>query len=483
MSNSQFSFSHPEISRRTALQVGSIGLLGMGMNHLDALRAEASPDQQKFQTAKSCIFIFLSGGLAQHESFDLKPEAPVEIRGDFQPIATRTPGIEICEHLPMLAQRSHLWSICRSLTHPYNEHSQGHHVMLTGQTEMPRGFNPSKPQRTDHPSIAALMGDVLLSRTNLPPAIVLPQKLVHSTGRVIPGQFAGKLGSNKDPWVIEASPQHRSAYGAYPEYSFDPQQRGHEDNRVYQTPNFKIPQGLTLSRVNNRLQLLGQLRKQSRLMELSAEVESYDRYRNAAISLLNDKQVHHALDVVKADEETQLRYGKNSFGWSLLMAKRLVEVGVNLVQVNLGNDETWDTHGNIFPNMKNKLLPPTDRAVSALLDDLQESGQLGETLVVMCSEFGRTPKISHLRNFYTHPGRDHWGGVQSLFFAGGGVKGGQVIGASDDNGAYPSENSQKPENFAATIYRALGIPQLTTWYDEVDRPNFLYQGDPIPGLI
>ncbi len=165
------------------------------------------------------------------------------------------------------------------------------------------------------------------------------------------------------------------------------------------------------------------------------------------------------------------------------MAKRLMEVGVNLVQVNLGNDETWDNHGDIFPNLKNKLFPPTDKAVCALLDDLSDSGQLDETLVVICSEFGRTPKLSHLAKFYKMEGRDHWGPVQSVFFAGGGIKGGQVIGASDRIGGFPAESPQRPENFAATIYRALGLPQTVSWYDDVDRPNFIYQGDPIPGLL
>ncbi len=312
MSNSEQILTHPKMTRRVALEVGSIGLLGLGMNHFNALRAEASSEERKIQTSKSCIFIFLSGGLSQHESFDLKPEAPEGIRGEFQPISTNTPGIEICEHLPLLAQRSHLWSICRSLTHAHSEHSQGHHVMLTGRSDMPRGFNPTKPQRTDHPSIASMLGDVIQSRGPLPPAIVLPEKLVHSTGRVIPGQFGGQMGSHRDPWFIEASPPHRSSYGAYPEYNFDPQRRGHKDTRIFQTPNFKIPRGLTHARVNNRLQLLEQLRKQSRLMDLSAEVENYDRYRNAAISLLDDKKVHHALDVVHADEKTQERYGKNA---------------------------------------------------------------------------------------------------------------------------------------------------------------------------
>jgi uncharacterized protein (DUF1501 family) len=164
------------------------------------------------------------------------------------------------------------------------------------------------------------------------------------------------------------------------------------------------------------------------------------------------------------------------------MANRLVESGVNLVQVNLGSDETWDTHGNAFPHLKNNLFPPTDKAVSALLDDLAASGRLEETLIVMAGEFGRTPKISLLPKHYKLPGRDHWGAVQTVFFAGGGTKGGRVIGASDRIGAYPSDSPQKPESLAATIYEALGIPRTAAWYDEFDRPHHIYYGDPIKGL-
>jgi uncharacterized protein (DUF1501 family) len=178
----------------------------------------------------------------------------------------------------------------------------------------------------------------------------------------------------------------------------------------------------------------------------------------------------------------QQRYGKNSFGWSLLMARRLVESGVNLVQINLGNDETWDTHGNAFPHLKENLFPPTDRALSALLDDLNESGLLDSTLIVMAGEFGRTPKITLLPSHYKLPGRDHWGAVQSVFLAGGGIQGGRVIGASDDIGAYPETDPQRPENFAATIYQSLGLPQTVAWHDELGRPHHVYHSDPIPGL-
>src|SRR5947208_343745 len=207
---------HPRFSRRTMLQAGSIGLLGLGMNHLAGLR-EASAmvgTQQPSAKAKSCIYIFLSGGLAQHDSFDMKPEAPDNIRGEFHPIATRTPGIQICEHLPLLAQRSSLWSLVRSLTHPSNNHSDGHMIMLSGRTPLPPGFSGNMPKPTDWPAIAAVAGAATKPRNNLPPAAILPEKLVHFSGRVIPGSFAGMMGHAREPWVIEASPYDPKAYGA-----------------------------------------------------------------------------------------------------------------------------------------------------------------------------------------------------------------------------------------------------------------------------
>ena len=478
-------FQHPSIARRTALQAGAIGLLGLGMNQVQSLRgAEDNSDSAGQSVAgKSVIYIFLSGGLAQHDSFDLKPNAPDEIRGEFNPISTRTPGLQICEHLPRLAQRSHLWAICRSLTHAWNEHQQGHHIMLTGRTEMPRGFSRSRPQKTDWPSIASVASAATTPRNNLPPAVVLPDRIVHNSGRVLPGQFAGIMGEYRDPWFIEAASFHPKSYGAFPEYPFDHQDRGGDHKRTFEPLKLELPHGITNPRFRNRLKLFQQLSDQRRQLEEAASTHSLDRYRQGVVSLLTDPKVHRALDVTKADERVQQRYGKNAFGWSLLMAKRLVENGVNLVQVNLGNDETWDTHGNAFPHLKDKLFPPTDRAVSALLDDLNESGMLDDTLIVMAGEFGRTPKISLLPQFYKLPGRDHWGAVQTVFFAGGGVQGGNVIGASDKIGAYPADKPQKPENLAATIYQTLGIPPTAAWYDHFDRPNHIYHGEPIPGLV
>ena len=461
-------------------------MLGLGLNHLDALQAADSPAPQP--TAKSCIYIFLSGGLAQQDSFDLKPNAPADVRGEFKPISTATPGIQICEHLPMLAQRSDKWALVRSLTHPTNGHTLGHYFMLTGRSVKSPGFQGDRtPRPSDWPSISSIVGDALPSRNhNLPPAVVLPERLIHWSGGVIPGAYGGQMGRHRDPFFIEATNYGDPFWrGAYPEYTFHqlPKKKPtSETPTVFQAPNLKLATGLNSRRFDGRLQLLNSIDEQRQALEQSASVEAYDRQRQSAISLLSSSDIRRALDVQNIDEETQERYGRNTFGWSLLMAQRLVGAGVNLIQVNLGNNEAWDTHGEAFWRLREKLLPPTDRAISALLDDLSDSGLLDTTMIVMGGEFGRTPKISLLPEHYKAPGRDHWGAVQTLFFAGGGVQGGNVIGASDKIAAYPADNPQRPENMAATIYEALGIPATAAWYDEVDRPHQIYHGRPIPGL-
>jgi len=477
---------HPRIHRRSAIQAGAIGLLGLGLGELAWLRTKATASdgfhREKTRPRKSVIFIFLSGGLAQHESFDPKPDAPDEIRGEFASIPTRIPGVRICEHLPGLAACSDRWSLVRSLTHKSNDHSASHLLMLTGRSQLPPGFNPAAPKPSDWPSIAAVTTAITEPRNNLPPAIVLPDKLVHRTGRVIPGQFAGQLGRNQEPWFLEASPFEANAYGAYPDYEFDHQQKAYSAKRSqFVLPDLSLPEAVDSFRFDQRLQLLQIVDSQRRQLEYAAH--SLDHARQNAISLLTDAKVRSAFDLQKTSEKERERYGNNSFGWSLLIAARLVEVGVNLVQVNLGNNETWDTHGNAFPHLKNKLLPPTDKAVSALLEDLSERGLLDDTLIVMAGEFGRTPRISTLTQFYKGPGRDHWGAVQSLFIAGGGVVGGRVIGSSDKNGGYPASEPITPDQFAATIYSVLGIPPTAAWYDAENRPHHVYTGEPIRGLF
>jgi hypothetical protein len=476
MQKNQQTCHHPTFTRRHSIQAGAVGILGLGMNHLTALQAAGSAGQAATGTAKSVIFIFLSGGLTQHDSFDMKPAAPADIRGEFKPIATSTPGLQICEHLPGLAKRSDKWSVVRSLGTPYNGHSEGHMVLLSGRTPLPLGFNGSKPQDTDWPSIASIVGDVMPPRNNnLPPAVALPERLVHRTGRVIPGQFGGQMGHRRDPWFISASPFNAKSYGAYPDYEFH-FVRGREKNTElkFEAPNLSLPDGINRSRLTSRAKLRGLLDAQRNQLETAAAVESFDNNRQAAISLLTEPKVQRAFDVHNVDDKIQQRYGKNAFGWSLLMARQLVEAGVNLIQVNLGNNESWDTHDNNFPLLKDCLFPPTDQGLSALLDDLDERGLLDETLIVMCGEMGRTPKINKKL-----PGRDHWGAVQSVLMAGGGLPGGCVVGSSDKDGAYPASDAQRPENMAATIYNALGIPETAVWKDEADRPYHIYHDSPI----
>lgn len=487
MTSPHSSISHPVVSRRTAIQAGSIGLLGLGMNHVAGLRALADETASpKPMSHKAVIYIFLSGGLTQHDSFDPKPDAPDNVRGEFAPIATRTPGVHVCEHLPMLAARSDKWALVRSLTHPYNDHTISHHVMLTGRVEQPLGFDANRPTPNDFPSIASIVNGVARPINNLPPAAVLPEKLIHVTGRTIPGQFAGQMGWKFDPWFIEASPYRDTKYihGAFPQYGFQRWEGPtNPPDYVFQAPRLELPQGVLQDRFDGRISLLSTLDRQRRQLDEAAQVGEFDRFRQSAVSLLNSGGVHKALDVQSAPAALQDRYGRNSFGWSLLMARQLVEAGVSLVQVNLGNDESWDTHEKAFPNLRDFLLPPTDRAVSALIDDLSERGLLDDVLIVMAGEFGRTPKIFTFDGAKSKlPGRDHWGAVQTVFFAGGGVQGGTIIGASDRLGAFPAADPQRPENMAATIYQALGLPRTIAWKDRLNRPHHVYHADPILGL-
>jgi len=477
---------HPKFTRREMLQAGGIGLLGLSMADLLAMRAAAltpGPSPGGRGEIKSVIYIFLSGGLAQHESFDPKPDAPDNIRGEFGPIRTRIPDVLMSEHLPKLAERIDKWAMVRSLTHPSNDHSLGHHIMLTGRSPAPIGFNPSSPRPGDNASIASMAGHLVPRRNGLPSAAVVPYNYIHHSGRIIPGQFAGELGHRHDPWLIQAS-HNCPGYGACPD-CFDHQSRPHEHSGtpVFQPPVLRLPEGLDQGRIESRRGLLDFVDRQQRTLDQSASALDLDQHRASAMSLLTSQRVRSAFDLATESTQVMDAYGRNLFGYSCLLARRLVELGVSMIQVNLGRNETWDTHGNAFPHLKNDLLPPMDRCVSALLDDLEARGLLETTMIVMAGEFGRTPRVSHLPQHYALPGRDHWGAVQSVFFAGGGVRGGTVIGSSDRNGGYPATSPQTPENMAATIYETLGIPRSFMWRDAAQRPHHLYYADPIAGLM
>ena len=476
------SIQDSRMTRRSLLQAGTISLLGLSMDQLAALQSENAGGEGK-QTAKSVIYIFLSGGLSQIDSFDMKPEAPEEIRGEFQSIATKTPGLRICEHLPNLARCSDQWALCRSISHSSNEHSQGHHMMLTGRSDLPIGFDSSRPKESDWPSLAALAAHQLAPKGGLPTSMVLPEKLIHRTGRVLPGQFAGMLGRRHEPFYVETSKFNAATYGAYPDYLFH-----HSDGKAdgskkqFLAPNFTLPQGVGLDRLKDRLALMDQLNAQTAHLEKTAQAGSMNRFQDLAVKLIGDPKTRKAFEVHQADPKLLDRYGRNLFGWSLLLARQLVETGVNLVQVNLGNNEAWDTHQAAFPNLKNFLFPPMDQAVAALIGDLKDRGMLEDTLVVMASEFGRTPRIFKIPKAPL-PGRDHWGSVQTALFAGGGIQGGAIVGETDKLGGHPIADPHTPEDFAATIYQALGIPEGAVWHDLSGRPHFIYHGQPIAGLF
>lgn len=464
---------HPTLTRRSALQAGAIGLLGMGMSELSALRGLSATTGRK----KSVILIFLTGGLSHQDSFDLKPDAPDTVRGEFQPIATRTPGMQICEHLPLLAQRSDRYALVRSLGTDSSGHEVACHMLLTGRLDLPAGFSiVNTPNGNEWPSLPALVTHLLQGRDKLPPAAVLPEPSINEAGRVRPGQFAGRLGPRWEAWHLQMASKCALGNGACPAcFRHDGTPFEHAADTIFDTPVLTLPEGGKL-RLDARLGLLDRIEQQQRQLERSAETDRLDRHRQQAISVLATPQVRAAFNVEHAEPATLDRYGKNKFGLSLLMAYQLVQAGVSLVQVNLGKNSSWDTHRRNFANLKDNLFPYTDRAVSALLDDLQGTGLLENTLVVMTGEFGRTPKINK------DAGRDHWGPAMTALFAGAGVRGGTVIGATDRLAAYPISDRQTPENIAATIYHTLGISRSGIWKDVDGRPYETCRAEPIPGL-
>ena len=462
----------PSMSRRKMIQAGTIGL-GLNTADLTALQALGTNPEAK---AKSVIFIFLTGGLSHHDTFDMKPEAPSEIRGEFGSIATSTPGLRVCEHLPLLASRSDRYSLVRSMETASNGHEVACHMLLTGRLDLPPGFSLNQvPSPNEWPSIPAMVTYASQHRENpLPPAAVLPQPSVNEANRVRPGQYAGRLGERWEAWHLDIAAKCAKGNGACPNcFRFGETGFEHAADTIFDTPTLSLPEG-GLDQLHRRLGLLATIEQQQGvLQQLGSKM---DKHRQQAISVLADPQVSTAFDVENAAPEVLERYGANKFGLSVLMAKRLVESGVRLVQVNLGKNSSWDTHRANFVSLKDHLLPPMDRAVSALLDDLEESGLMDETLVIMAGEFGRTPIINK------DAGRDHWGQANTMLFAGAGVRGGNIIGATDRTGSEVTRDRQKPENFAATIYDALGIPRTAKWQDLDGRFHPIYLGKRIEAL-
>ncbi len=469
-------FTHPVISRRAALQAGSIGLLGLGSAELSALRSAAAAETAP--KAKQVIFVFLTGGISHQDSFDMKPDASDTVRGEFNPVASKVPGIQICEHLPMLAARTDRFAQVRSIGTDSSGHELACHMLLTGRLDIPVGFNTRKvPNANEWPSIPSQVTYALRGNNALPPAIILPEPSVNEAARFRPGQYAGRLGPKYEAWHVDIAADCPLGNGACPQcFRFDDDHFDHAADTVFSTPTLRLPEGGSL-RLQGRVGLLDSIERQRIDLERIADVRQLDTHRQQAISVLADPKTSRAFNVENEDAATVERYGKNKFGLSTLMANRLIEAGVKLVQVNLGKNSSWDTHRRNFINLKRNLFPYFDRCVSALMDDLTDSGLIDETLVIVTGEFGRTPKINK------NAGRDHWGPVMTSLFFGGGVRGGHVIGATDKIAAYPIADKQTPENVAATIFDALGIPRSMIWNDFDGRPHEMYRAQPIHGLM
>lgn len=474
--------SEPGLNRRAWMRVGALGLGGLAL--ADLLRREAAAGIGS--GGRSVIYLFQSGGPAQHETWDLKPDAPTAVRGEFRPTDTNTPGMQICEHLPRLAARSDQFALLRSFSHNSNDHSLGHHIMLTGYEPMPVGFDPERPTHNDWPSMATVANYAFRgTSSHVPPAVILPLFLVHRTGRVIPGQLAGRMDARFDPMVLNVAPDCSGGYGACPNcFHFENLNFKHpgEPAAEFGAPGLDLPQGLSIPRVGGRAALLKAIESVRRQAETAAAGDSLDRFRGQALSILTSGRTAEAFDIRREDPRTLDRYGRHQFGRSLVLARRLVEAGVRMVQVNLGDNETWDTHQSAWPVLKDKLLPPLDQALSALLDDLVARGLLEKTLIVMGGEFGRTPRISTLPGVKL-AGRDHWGAAQTLFFAGGGVRGGNVVGATDRLGGYPRTQAYRPADLAATVFQSLGLGPNPEYRDRLDRPFAATTGTPIAPLF
>lgn len=443
------------VSRRELLQAGYSGLLGLSLPAVLAGRTAAADANRSapVRQPKSLILVFLTGAASHHDTFDMKPQAPAEIRGEFQPIATAIPGYFICEHLPQLAARAHKFAVIRSLSHNDNNHLMSTHHVLTGEKQ-PGGFFDKVASRDDWPCYSAALAYLRPRHDGLPSGVNLPTFLREGP-LTWPGQHAGWLGPNFDPWQITGDPNQ-------PDFRVDA---------------LTLAPGLDASQLAKRQVLLDEInRQQSRLDEV-AQSRRLRQDQHLAISILTSSRLAQAFELQREPDEVRNRYGRHTTGQSLLMARRLIEAGVPIVQANIGRVQTWDNHGNIFPTLKDRLLPPLDQGVSALLDDLESRGLLAETLVMMLGEFGRTPKINNTR------GRDHWGPCFFGVFAGAGVRGGQVIGRSDDSGAYPATRAYSPNDVGATVYHLLGLPEEAEARDRLGRSVRLNRGEVIEPLF
>ena len=416
------------VMRRDFLKVGAASLFGMnlGLPQLLAAGSQAKEDV-------SVIILFLKGGLSTIDTLDMKPNAPAEFRGEFNPISTNVSGIQIGEHLPQLAGVTDKYSIIRSFTHPDSNHGSADHYMLTGYRPGP-GFNGGLKPNNHHPAHGSVIAKQLGPRGSVPPYVCLP--------RMHPSGSSAYLGAVAAPFVIEADP---NAPG-------------------FAVPDLVPPLQLNAHRLAGRRELLGHVDRFQQAAESAAnqQAQTVNVFREKAFSLMTSAQAKAAFDLHAEPEELRDRYGRTSLGQSCLMARRLVQAGVRCVTIDHTN---WDTHDNNFNVLKKELLPALDSGLSTLLTDLSDRQILQKTLVVVTGEFGRTPKINK------NAGRDHWGPCFSVLLAGGGIQGGRVVGRSDAWTNRPAENPFGPEDLAATMYRLLGINPEAEFHTPDGRPH------------
>ena len=445
---------------RTGIPVAGIGALHQfwdSIAHASARPKNPTPRASNTRGAKSVIMIFNCGAPSHIDLWDMKPNAPSELRGPFQPISTNVSGIEISELLPEVAKRMDKLSIVRTLHHTHGGHNSGMHWSIVGK---PYRIDSTliNPSRADIPSFGTLI-NWLAQRDgytgNVPPYVITPSPHCDSTKYLTPGQFGGCLGSRFDPFVLNSDPNAKD----------------------FQIPGMKLDEAITLQRLLDRQSLLQTLDVHGKFVasDITADI---DVQRATALGLIGSNTASEVFDLTREPDSVRDRYGRHSWGQSHLLARRLVEAGSRFVTTVNGPSITWDTHKDNFNQLRNRLVPPMEKAFVALVDDLSERGLLDETLVIWMGDFGRTPMINKDAR------RDHWPQCYSMVLAGGGIRGGQVIGESDKTGAYPFVRPITPADIHATVFAALGYDAKSLKYHMPDgRPMPVCDGEVIRELL
>ncbi len=450
------------VSRREVLRLGAA--CGFALTLPDLLRAQtqAPPSSSRtFGRARSVIVLYLHGGHAQQETWDPKPDGPSPERGEFGAIDTSVPGVRFSELLPRSAQLAHKLTVIRSLSHANANHVQASLNAMTGHGHPPqaeaRGDFP--PTSSDFPPFGAVVSKLRESSRSarLPTWVQIGPLMRRNNGTVLHGQLPGFLGARHSPLAID-------------------QELLPANVRVEAVAtDATVP----ILRLNDRGRLLEQVEEQRRQMDRAAEVNNFDAFHRQAFNILSAPETARAFDLAAEPPAVRARYGASEFGQRCLLARRLAEAGVPIINVHFCHTPagSWDTHSQHFNQMKNSLCPVFDQAFSALVDDLSQRGSLEQTLVLATAEFGRTPRVN------TSAGRDHWPWVYSIAMAGAGARPGVVYGASDGIAAHPTANPHDPRDLAATVYHLLGVPDDTLVHDQTNRPHSLVVGRKIDGLL